>query len=135
MPCADAVSVRVLRRAAHRVRAIVDGVCKANGATCKLDYVLSYPAIQNSDTLRTLARESAVRAVGREKVFDAPRMSASEDFSYYVEVAPAYFFIVGVGDGPANHNPAFHADDAAMPDGVRAEVQMLWDYLNSRGTR
>lgn len=119
----------------QRVRTIVDGICKANGTTYELNYVISYPAVQNDDTLRTLAGKSAVRAVGREMVFEAPRMSASEDFAYYGEVAPVYFFILGVGDGPANHNPAFHADDEAMLNGVKTEAQMLWDYLNDRKTK
>lgn len=116
----------------QRVRTIIEEVCKANGATYDLDYILSYPAVENDPALRDLAKRAAVEAVGADRVFDAPRISASEDFSYYAEAAPTFFFIIGVGDGPANHNPAFHADDAAMLDGVKTEVQIIRDYLDSR---
>lgn len=115
----------------QRVRTIVDAVCTANGAKYDLNYVLSYPAVQNSPELRPLVRQAATRAVGADKVFDAPRLTASEDFSYYGEVAPAFFFIVGAGDGPVNHNPGFHADDGALANGVRTEVEILWDYLHA----
>lgn len=115
----------------QRVRTIVDAVCTANGAKYDLNYVLSYPAVQNSPELRPLVRQAAISAVGADMVFDAPRLTASEDFSYYGEVAPAFFFIVGVGDGPVNHNPGFHADDGALANGVRTEVEVLWDYLHA----
>lgn len=119
----------------QRVRTIVDAVCKANGAAYDLNYMLSYPAVRNDARLRELVERAAIEAVGREKVFDAPRLSASEDFSYYADVAPAYFFIIGAGEGPANHNPGFHADDAAMVDGVKTEVQVIRDYLTSGSDR
>lgn len=93
------------------------------------------PALRNDARLRELVGKAAIEAVGREKVFDAPCLSASEEFSYYADVAPAYLFNVGAGDGPANHNLGFHADDAAMIDGVKTEVQVIRGYLNSGAER
>lgn len=116
----------------ERVRSIIGHVCEANGAAYKLDYVLGYPAIQNDAALRELAKKAAMEAVGAKNVFDAPRLSASEDFSYYAQVAPTYFMIVGSGDGPPNHNPGFRADDSALLNGVKAEVRIILDYLNGK---
>lgn len=115
---------------ATRVKSIIDHIVQANGATCQLDYKFGYPAIENDETLRTLARTSATKALGDTLVFDAPRMSASEDFSYYKEVAPTYFMVLGVGDGAANHNPKFNPDESAFINGVKTEVQIILDYLN-----
>lgn len=116
----------------ERTRAVIDHLCKANGAQYKLDYVLGYPAIQNNGTLRELAKKAAIKAVGEKNVFDSPRLSASEDFSYYAQVAPTYFMTIGSGDGPANHNPGFKADDGAILNGIKTEVQVILDYLNSK---
>lgn len=116
----------------ERIRTIIDHVCKANGAQYKLDYVLGYPSIQNDAALRKLVKKAAIEAVGEKNVFDAPRIPASEDFSYYAQVAPTYFITVGSGDGPANHNPGFEADDGAISNGIKTEVQMILDYLNAR---
>ena len=112
-----------------RIETIVDHISKANGATYKLDYVLSYPAIQNDPVLLTLCKKSATKILGTSQVFDAPRMTASEDFSYYKQVAPVYFMILGVGTGVANHNPKFNINEAALSNGVKAEVQFIMDYL------
>lgn len=114
----------------ERTRTVIDHLCKANGAQYKLDYVLGYPAIQNNGTLRELAKKAAIKAVGEKNVFDSPRISASEDFSYYAQVTPTYFMTIGSGDGPANHNPGFKADDGAILNGIRTEVQVILDYLN-----
>lgn len=116
----------------ERVRTIIDHVCKANGAQYKLDYSLGYPSIQNDAALRELAKKAAIEAVGEKNVFDAPRIPASEDFSYYAQVAPTYFITVGSGDGPANHNPGFRADDGAILNGIKTEVRMILDYLNTK---
>lgn len=116
----------------ERVRTIIDHVCKANGAQYKLDYTLGYPSIQNDAALRELAKKAAVETVGEKNVFDAPRIPASEDFSYYAQVAPTYFITVGSGDGPANHNPGFRADDGAILNGIKTEVRIILDYLDAK---
>lgn len=116
----------------ERVRSIIGHVCRMNGAQYKLDYELGYPSIQNDAALRELVKKAAIEAVGEKNVFDAPRMPASEDFSYYAQVAPTYFMIVGCGDGPANHNPGFKADDSALLNGVKTEVRIILDYLDGK---
>jgi amidohydrolase len=123
------------RLAAERVRAIVDAVVRAHGATYTLDYAPGPPAIENDPALVDLARASAVKALGADQVFDAPRMSASEDFARYRELAPICFLSLGVGPGPANHSPAFAPDEGAMANGVRAQVQIILDYLARGGPR
>lgn len=115
---------------ATRIKSLIDNICKAYGATYDLNYVFSYPAIQNDEALRSLAKASVTKILGEDQVFDAPRMPASEDFSYYKEVAPTYFMALGVGPGPANHSPKFNPDEGALLNGVKAEVQILLDYLN-----
>lgn len=120
-------STRVL--VSHRIKDIVENTCKAYGATPELDYIFSYPAIENSSELVALAKKAAVNAVGAEHVIDAPRMTASEDFSYYKEVAPTCFMVLGVGDGPANHSPKFNLDEKALSNGVKTEVAVIKAYL------
>lgn len=115
---------------ATRIKSIVDHIAQANGATYNLDYEFGYPAILNDETLCTSARRSVTKALGTAYVFDAPRMSASEDFAYYKEVAPICFMVLGVGDGAANHSPKFNPDESALANGVKAEVQIILDYLN-----
>lgn len=117
---------------AERIKTMVNDICHAYGAKANLDYIFSYPAIQNSKELCELARKAAIQAIGKDNVVDVPRMTASEDFSYYKKVAPTCFIVLGVGDGPANHSPKFNLDEKALSNGVKAEVQIVMDYLKSK---
>jgi amidohydrolase len=114
-----------------RIRTLIENITKANGATYDLKYILSYPAIKNDPALNALVKASATKALGKDRVFDAPRMTASEDFSYYNQIAPTVFMILGVGEGVANHNPKFNLDEKALINGATAEVQIVLDYLNN----
>ncbi|GEO05821.1 N-acyl-L-amino acid amidohydrolase [Adhaeribacter aerolatus] len=113
-----------------RIKAMIDNITKAYGATYKLDYIATYPAIQNDAALTAEVRNSAVAALGKDQVFEAPMMTASEDFSYYRKIAPVSFNTLGIGDGAANHNPKFDVDESALQNGVKTEVQIILDYLN-----
>lgn len=115
----------------NRIKTIIDNVVKAHGATYDLNYISSYPAIQNDAHLNEQAKKSAIKTLGQERVFNAPLMTASEDFSYYKDVAPITFLTLGVGKGPANHNPGFNLDENALKNGVRVQVQILLDYLQN----
>ncbi|RYG48116.1 MAG: amidohydrolase [Chitinophagaceae bacterium] len=113
-----------------RIKTIVENLTKAHGATYELNYVHNYPAVQNDSALNIMVKKSAATAVGQANVFDAPMMTASEDFSYYNQVAPQCFLTLGVGNGVANHNPKFNIDEKALQNGVKTEVQIILDFLN-----
>lgn len=115
-----------------RIKTIIEHECKAMGADYDLDYILGYPAIINDGNLRNIAEKAAIQAVGKEAVQDGPIMTASEDFARYRDVAPIYFLNIGVGEGVANHNPGFNLDEAALINGVKAEVAILLEYLSQR---
>nr|WP_255478659.1 amidohydrolase [Rufibacter sp. XAAS-G3-1] len=114
-----------------RIKGIIENITKAYGATYKLEYIPTYPAIQNDAALTSQARNSAAAILGGNQIFDAPMMTASEDFAYYRKIAPVGFVTLGIGNGAANHNPKFNVDESALQNGVKAQVQMILDYLNN----
>src|SRR5690606_26586688 len=114
------------------IEGLIDHIVKAYGGTYDLDYTLGYPSIENDPGLNRLAKQSAGRILGQERVFEPPAMTASEDFAYYKEVAPISMLTLGVGEGPSNHNPGFNLDEGALEQGVKAQVQILLDYLKDK---
>lgn len=114
----------------ERIKSIVDNTVKAHGATYNLDYTLGYPSILNDTDLTEFAKNSASKILGEDSIFEAPAMTASEDFAFYKQIAPISFVTLGIGDGPANHNPGFNLDEDALESGVKAQVQMILDYLH-----
>ncbi|MHC5202180.1 M20 metallopeptidase family protein [Myroides sp. LJL119] len=113
----------------NRVKILIEQITKAHGATYDLEYILGCPAIENDQTLNAMAKKSAIEIVGQNNVFDADMMTASEDFSYYKQVAPTCFLVLGVGNGVANHNPGFNIDERALLNGVKTQMQIILDYL------
>ncbi len=116
----------------ERVEAIVENLTEAYNAEYVLEYINSYPSIMNDPALNKLARRSAGKTLGEDQVFDAPMMTASEDFAYYAQKAPVAFVTLGVGDGFANHHPKFDPDEEAFVNGVKAQVQIVLDFLSGR---
>jgi len=130
-----AITVRTVSEAARklvaeRVKTIIDAVTKANGATYNLDYIIDCPVVENDPVLTELARQSALKVLGAGRVLDAPRNPGSEDFARYKELAPECMVLLGAGPGVPNHNPRFNIDESALGNGVKAQVQIILDYLN-----
>ena len=84
-------------------------------------------------------------ALGKENVVMEEPITASEDFSYFVEQGiPGFYFSLGGADPekfaqakaagtmlPSNHSPLFAPDvDPALHTGIAAEVAVLRNLLS-----
>jgi amidohydrolase len=71
-------------------------------------------------------------------VIAMPKVTGSEDFSYFQQQVPGLFFFVGVTPrdrdpkaAPANHSPLFYVDESALLVGLRAMTRLTCDYLEA----
>ena len=100
--------------------------------------------VYNDPALAQRLRGALESALGTENVVTAEPITASEDFSYYVEQGiPGFYFSLGGADPeklaqakaagtmlPSNHSPLFAPDvDPALHTGIAAEVAVLRDLL------
>ena len=74
--------------------------------------------------------------VGDENVLVIEPTMGGEDFAYFANEVPGFFYRLGsvnpeLGSG-GHHTPDFRADDASIPIGMRAMSNLLLDYLKSR---
>lgn len=132
-----AATVRTINEAtrklvAERVKMIIDMITRANGATYELNYIVDCPVVENDPALTALAKASAIKILGADQVFDAPRHNGSEDFARYKELAPECMTLLGAGPGATNHNPKFYLDEGILENGVKAQVQIILDYLEQK---
>ena len=60
---------------------------------------------------------------------------AADDFAYFAQLAPAFFFSLGTQKpgtiSGINHSPNFLADDSSIAVGMRAMTQVLVEYLQT----
>jgi amidohydrolase len=117
-----------------RLRAILNGVTEAAGATGEVTrYERGAPATIN-DT--ALTRESVLaleRVVGKDHVTRIPPAMSSEDFSFFANEVPGFFYRLGqVKPGTTSgdhHTATFLADDGSIPVGIEVMSYVVLDYL------
>jgi len=121
----------------RRMREILDGLTAAAGAGYDLTYASNAPATINDPALAARMRPVLARAVGEENVVDARPLLAGEDFAYFANQIPGFYFRLGVvapgTESGGLHTPSFRADDTAIPVGMRAMAHVVIDYLEGGG--
>jgi amidohydrolase len=120
----------------RRIREVLDGVTKAGGATFDMTYLRQYPVTINDPALTKASLPSLARAA---KVAEGEPRTGSEDFSYFSNETPGFFYFLGVrkpgGASGDHHTPTFTADDGAVAVGMRAMSYLLLDYLARESVR
>jgi metal-dependent amidase/aminoacylase/carboxypeptidase family protein len=79
---------------------------------------------------------SLQKAAGAENVVRINAVTGAEDFAYYQEKVPGFFFFVGamppdqnMSKVPAHHTPDFMLDERGMLTGLKAMLQLTLDYM------
>lgn len=117
----------------RRMREIFDGITRSAGARYDLQFGSTYPVTVNDRALTARMVPSLQRAVGAVNVHEIPPATVSEDFSYFANEVPGFYFRLGsTAPGTVSgdhHSPTFRADDSAIPVGMRAMTTVVLDYL------
>jgi amidohydrolase len=117
----------------RRMREVFDGVTKSAGASFTLEFGQAYPVMVNDTVLTRRMAPSLQRAVGAANVQETQPEMGAEDFSFFAQKVPGFYFTVGaVKPGTTSgghHTPTFLVDDAAVPIGMRAMTVAILDYL------
>ena len=118
----------------RRMREILDGITRAGGGTYDMDYQRTTPVTVNQRELSARMRPTMERPMGSANVLDIPPTTGAEDFAYFANAVPGFFYRLGtVKPGTTSgdhHTPTFQADDDAIPIGIRMMSTLLLDYLS-----
>lgn len=131
---------KMRQQALASLRNIAEHVAAANGATvdAQIPSPGSNPVNVNDPALTARVRASLIKALGADRVEEADRWMASEDFPQLGLSVPApsvYFFVGATPAGedaaaaPSNHSPKFFLDEGALAVGTSAMLQAALDYL------
>ncbi|KAG6484064.1 IAA-amino acid hydrolase ILR1-like 1 [Zingiber officinale] len=98
-----------------------------------------FPVTVNSKALHGHFQKVAERMLGANNVRDKKPVMGSEDFSFFSEVVPAYYYFVGTmnkSEGPVYppHSPFFTINEEALPYGAALHASLAMSYLSKDHT-
>lgn len=119
----------------QRMREVFDGITRSAGASYTLEFTQPYPVTFNDTALTTRFRPVLERVLGAEQVRRALPHTGAEDFSYFAQEVPGFFFFLGVVPpgkvSGGHHTPTFYADNQAIPIAMRAMTSLVLEALGA----
>jgi amidohydrolase len=122
----------------ERVTTLAEAVARGSRAGCTVCIEKNYPVTVNDPALTEAMLPTLQRVAGADKVLFVPKVTGSEDFSYFQKIVPGMFFFVGVtrpevdpAKAAPNHSPRFHVDERALLLGVRSLAHLACDFLEA----
>ena len=120
----------------EKIKLIVTKTAESNGATAEvvIPYSSKYPVTFNDPALVQKMLPSLQKTVGVNNAILVSAKTGSEDFSFYQQKAPGFFF--NLGSMPANakptshHTPDFFLDESSFKIGVNAFTNLVLDYMD-----
>jgi amidohydrolase len=119
---------------------MVQNIAEASDTTASFEIEAgSNPVVRNDPELTRRVLPSLQRVAGEANVRTVPLVTGAEDFAFFAEKVPSFFFFVGVTPraqlltAASNHSPLFYVDEAAIPTAARAMANVALDYLQTAG--
>ncbi len=122
-----------------RVKLTVESIAAASGATATVSIEKPYDATINDQALTERMLPTLQRVAGESNVKLRPKVTSSEDFSFFAQQSPGLFIFLGgspkgtdMSKVAYNHSSRFFVEDSAMKLGVRALLNLTVDYMEGR---
>ena len=114
-------------------------IAESAGATAEVKIDNKTPVTYNNPELTRWALPSLREAAGNDFVEEHKPRTGAEDFGFYGQKIPCFFFFLGgmkPGEDPqqvaAHHTPDFYLDESGFSLGVKAFCNLTLDYMNRK---
>ncbi len=120
----------------NKIKHTATSIAAASGATVDVNFENKTLVTYNDPKLVEASIFSLQKATGgKENVVPWTWVMCAEDFSFYGEKVPAFFFYLGarnpklkMEEAPSHHTPDFYIDDSKLDVGVKAFCQLVFDF-------
>ena len=124
-----------MRKETHeKMRRVVQHIAQSAGATATIEINTQTMINYNDPTLAKKSLTALNKAAGADNVMESRWTTAAEDFSFYGDKAPSFFFSLGgmqKGKNPTevggHHTPDFYLDESGFILGVKAFCNLVFD--------
>ena len=118
------------------IKRIAENTAAALGAKADVTISKLYPITFNDVKLTSWSAPIVERVTGKDKAKVIPAATGSEDFSFFAQKVPGFFYFVGgmplnadPNVTPAHHTPDFFIDESGMITGVRTMLNLTVEYM------
>lgn len=113
---------------------VVRSVTHSFGASYVLQYKKGSPPLYNHPDLASILSPTLSRIQGEWNVQEVKPQMVAEDFSYFSQKIPGFYFLLGVKDPEKPsmaplHSPYFNPDERSIVIGIRLMCHLLFDCL------
>jgi amidohydrolase len=120
----------------ERIRTIATNIAESAGATAEVEISQACPVTYNDVNLTEMMLPTLQDVAGKDNVKLENATMGAEDFAYYQEKVPGFFFFLG--GAPAgvplektapHHTPDFYIEEGGLTLGVKAMSMLTINYL------
>src|SRR5688572_790830 len=112
-------------------------IAESGGATAEVTIENKTPITYNDPELTEKMIGSLEKAAGKENVMRINAVTGAEDFAFFQQKVPGFFFFVGAMMSnqdpnvmPSHHTPDFMIDELGMLTGLKAMLNVTLDYMH-----
>ncbi|WP_020414360.1 amidohydrolase [Microbulbifer variabilis] len=119
-----------------RLKTTAELIAESSGASADVEILEGYPVTINNAELTEMALPILRSVAGDKRVIEIPKVTGAEDFSYFANEVPGFYYFLGVtpqgqdpSKAPSNHSPLFYVDESALRKGTEALTLLTLDYM------
>ncbi|KAL1293075.1 IAA-amino acid hydrolase ILR1-like 4 isoform X2 [Arachis hypogaea] len=122
----------------QRIEQVIIGQAAVHRCNATVDFLQEekpfYPATINNGDLHKHFLDIATKSLGIQKFNEMRPSMGAEDFSFYQEVIPGYYFVLGMQNASherlaGGHSPYYKVNEDALPLGAALHASLASTYL------
>ena len=124
----------------RRIEEIATNIAESAGAKADVKVDIMYPVTYNDPKLTEQMIGSLEAVAGKSNVQVKPAQTGAEDFSFYQQKVPGFFYFLGgrskdkkAEDAAPHHTPDFQIDESCFVLGMKSLCHLTTDYMEQAG--
>lgn len=123
----------------RRINEIATNIAESAGAKAEVSVEIMYPVTYNDPKLTDQMIPTLEALAGKDKVLIQPVQTGAEDFSFFQQKVPGFFYFLGgmpkgkkIDEVAPHHTPDFYLDEGSLLLGVKSLCHLTVDYMEQK---
>ena len=122
----------------RRINEVATNIAESAGAKADVKIDIMYPVTYNDPKLTDQMVGTLEAVAGKNNVKITPAQTGAEDFSFYQQKVPGFFYFLGgmtkgTKDAAPHHTPDFRIDESCFVLGMKSLCHLAVDYMEQSG--